>query len=515
MPSPAENLANSLDVLKQLQEDGIVAIKSEELSRTDRERLFDNGFIKEVYKGWYISVSPEEKQGDTTSWYSNYWEFCSQLLNDKYGEKWYVSPEQSILLHAGNKSIPEQLIIRSPEAENFRTDLLYQTSLFHIRSALPKKSEIVEIDGIRALSVAAAIIQASPTLFIKNPIDTRAALLLIKDSSEVLNILLEGGHRKIAWRLAGAFRNVGQDRIADDLMQTMQKGGYEARELDPFDGKVGIFLSNRVHSPYENRIKLMWYQMRDRVIKISPPAPGIPVDKNAYMEAVQKIYVTDAYHSLSIERYKVTPELIERVRSGAWDIGQSEGDQQQRDAMAAKGYWEAFKAVETSVQRILDGENASNVVDKDHGNWYRELFGPSVTAGLLKPGDLAGYRNHSVYISQSKHIPLNSGAVRDVIPVLFTLLKEEQDSFVRSVMGHFIFVFIHPYMDGNGRMGRFLMNAMLASGGYPWTVIPVEQRKEYMLSLEEASVNQNIQPFAFFLGNLVREAMEGHPVARI
>jgi hypothetical protein len=36
------------------------------------------------------------------------------------------------------------------------------------------------------------------------------------------------------------------------------------------------------------------------------------------------------------------------------------------------------------------------------------------------------------------------------------------------------------YMDGNGRIGRFLMNVMLASGGYPWTVIPVSDRNAYM-----------------------------------
>jgi hypothetical protein len=50
------------------------------------------------------------------------------------------------------------------------------------------------------------------------------------------------------------------------------------------------------------------------------------------------------------------------------------------------------------------------------------------------------------------------------------LLHQEDEASVRGVLGHFMFVYIHPYMDGNGRMGRFLMNLMLASGGYPWTI---------------------------------------------
>jgi class 3 adenylate cyclase/tetratricopeptide (TPR) repeat protein len=43
-------------------------------------------------------------------------------------------------------------------------------------------------------------------------------------------------------------------------------------------------------------------------------------------------------------------------------------------------------------------------------------------------------------------------------------------------------------MDGNGRIGRFIMNAMLASGGYPWTIIPVEKRNNYMAALEKATL---------------------------
>ena len=59
-------------------------------------------------------------------------------------------------------------------------------------------------------------------------------------------------------------------------------------------------------------------------------------------------------------------------------------------------------------------------------------------------------------------------------------------------------------MDGNGRMGRFLMNAMLASGGYPWTIIRVEQRDPYMAALDAASAEGDIGPFTEFLADAVR-----------
>lgn len=91
------------------------------------------------------------------------------------------------------------------------------------------------------------------------------------------------------------------------------------------------------------------------------------------------------------------------------------------------------------------------------------------------------------------------------MPVFFELLAKETDAAVRVVMGHFIFVYIHPYMDGNGRMGRFLMNVMMAAGGYDWTVIPVEARAAYMRALEATSVKQDIVPFTEFLAECIRK----------
>lgn len=71
-----------------------------------------------------------------------------------------------------------------------------------------------------------------------------------------------------------------------------------------------------------------------------------------------------------------------------------------------------------------------------------------------------------VYIRHSTHVPLNYNAARKAMPALFDLLHGETGPVVRAVPGHFIFVYIHPYMDGNGRMGRFLLHQMLSSGSY-------------------------------------------------
>ena len=85
------------------------------------------------------------------------------------------------------------------------------------------------------------------------------------------------------------------------------------------------------------------------------------------------------------------------------------------------------------------------------------------------------------------------------MPAFFDLLRAEEHPAVRVVLGDFIFVYIHPYMDGNGRMGRFLMNAIMAAAGYPWTVIPLSECRTYMAALERASVEEDIGPFAAFL----------------
>jgi Fic family protein len=239
--------------------------------------------------------------------------------------------------------------------------------------------------------------------------------------------------------------------------------------------------------------------MRNEVVDEFPPPPGLPGDHDGYLRRIDEIYVNDAYNSLSIEGYQVTPELIEQIRDGRWNPDASESDRQLRNALAAKGYNLAFMAVKESIRKILEGGRPADIVAVDHRDWYTRMFAPSVQAGILKPADLAGYRNQPVYIKGSQHVPLPHPAVVDCMEAFFRLIDEEPHAGVRAVLGHFIFVFIHPYMDGNGRIGRFLMNTMLASGGYQWAVIRLVRRNQYMEALEEASAGGRIAELARFI----------------
>ena len=505
MPTPNEKLAESLAALHQLQKGGRRVFRSDNLSRTHRERLLQNGFLQEVMKGWVISSSPSARAGDSTPWYASFWEFCARYCDERFGEEWHLSPEQSILLYAENTVIPTQVVVYSPKATNHTTELLLGTSMYDLKQAdMPAAADVSVRNGLRLFSPAAALVKAPEAFFNRNPIETQVALSSLADAADVLGHLLDGGRTVKAGQIAGAFRRIGRPEFADEIVKTMKRASYGVRESDPFAPEQTFRALPAAVSPIVGRIEAMWDTMRGVVIENFPKAPGLPKDRKEYLGFVDDIYKSDAYHSLSIEGHSVTPALIERVQRGDWDPDHHDDDRSNRDALAARGYWQAFQLVKASVAEIITGSNPGALVRTAHKDWYGELFQPCVGAGLIPAGALAGYRNDAVYLRTSRYVPPRWEAVRDAMPALFDLLERETDAGVRAVLGHWLFGCIHPYPDGNGRMARFLMNAMLASGGYPWTVIRVEDRDAYLAALDRASIDANIQPFAAFIAERAR-----------
>lgn len=511
MPAPHEKLAEALTALQVLQKAGRRVIQSSELSRVHRERLLKNGFLQEVVKGWLISSSPGARAGDSTPWYASFWEFCARYCEQRFGSDWHLSPEQSVLLLAENTVIPRQVVVYASKGGNHNLDLLFGTSLYDLKSEIPDAAFLTEKNGLRPFSPAAALVRIPESFFDRRPVEAQVVLASLRDAADLLRLLLTGGNSTKAGVLAGALRRIGRPELADEVVNTMRAAGYDTRESDPFDAAKSVGVLAPAASPIVGRMRVMWASMRDTVATNFPAPPGLPREKDRYLELVDDIYKSDAYHSLSIEGYSVTPQLIERVQAGNWNPDHHDDDRKNRDALAARGYWQAFQKVKGAVAEIISGANPGARARATHMDWYRELFQPCAAAGIIPVGALAGYRHDAVYIRTSRYVPPRWEAVRDAMPELFSLLEQEEHSAVRAVLGHWLFGYIHPFSDGNGRMARFAMNVMLASGGYPWTVIHKEDRDTYLSALDAASIEMNIAPFTAFIAERVRWSMEHAP----
>jgi hypothetical protein len=164
------------------------------------------------------------------------WRFAAVYLETRFGQNWSLSPEQSVSLHAGNWTDPRQLAVRSPKGRNNVTKLPHGTSLSELEAPLPDLCDTAEKDGLRLFALESALIEASPLFFLHHATDARAPMAMIRDASDLLTKLLDGGHSKIAGRLA--VRNCGRGALADEITRTMSTAGYTVCETDPFNDRA-------------------------------------------------------------------------------------------------------------------------------------------------------------------------------------------------------------------------------------------------------------------------------------
>jgi len=504
-----EKLASSLTVLEKLQTGGRVVFRSNELTRTHQTRLVDAGWLRQIVKGWYMPSRPQEVKGDTTTWYASLREFIRGYCEDRFGRDWYVNAEISLLLHTGATTMPRQILVNALKGKGNYLQLPAGSSLYdYAAKDFASFERRTEVQGLRALSLEMALVKAAPNFWLADPLTLRLALGQLRDVTALSRILLDGGNSSVAGRLVAALEAVGKLDFATELAENMTTAGYVLNKTNPFEGPVAPVRSIP-ESPYCGRIREMWIDMRKDILATwTTPARPVP-DVEEYLAEAEERYVTDAYHSLSIEGYRVTPELIEKVRNSTWKPETT--DNEDHNALAARGYYEAHLEVQESLRAVLTGANAGDILRQQLQSWYRSLWGPALRAGIFKPADLAGWRAWPIYIRNSEHVPLPADAVRDAMPLLFELLIEETEPQVQAVLGHFVFVFIHPYMDGNGRLARFLLNLMLARGGWPWTIVTMETRKRYMEALEDASARKNIIPFTEVINELVGQQLMAAP----
>lgn len=118
------------------------------------------------------------------------------------------------------------------------------------------------------------------------------------------------------------------------------------------------------------------------------------------------------------------------------------------------------------------------------------------------------YRNENVFISGAIHVP---PAYMNVPYEMQKLINQYQawqglHPVVRACFLHGEFVKIHPFVDGNGRTARLLLNFELIQSGYPPVVIKTENRADYYDALDKAHTTNNYTDFIKIIVDLVNES---------
>jgi Fic family protein len=306
-------------------------------------------------------------------------------------------------------------------------------------------------------------------------------------------------------RLAHVAEDLGNLGMAGRLKAVIQDQG------DDFHGRARtgalvvpvVVRSRPAGSPaYLTRFRTQLDTVREHLVAAHLPAsPKLSL-------AVRRSFAQDAkrddvYHSTTIEGYRVTPDDMEAVFSGRPVQGTTPEEAERRFALL--GYANAFDVV---LKRFSDALTPLNLTLDVVFDLHEALWYPSVDAGILPAQALREVRNSPVYLWDSRFVPPPPEKARPMLETLGDYSRSTSMSGAeRAGVLHWGFESIHPFRDGNGRVGRLLMNLALGDEGYPWVTIRAEDRSVYFRALEQGQVYDNGIPWAVFLRQSIESAI--------
>jgi len=117
------------------------------------------------------------------------------------------------------------------------------------------------------------------------------------------------------------------------------------------------------------------------------------------------------------------------------------------------------------------------------------------------------YRKRKVWVEGASFVPAMPALVPKLMKQFYAWFNRNKLNTIElSAIAHEKLVFIHPFIDGNGRVARLLTNLILMQKGYPPALILKTERKKYIRTLEQAH-NEQYQPFVDFIGRAVERSL--------
>lgn len=206
-----------------------------------------------------------------------------------------------------------------------------------------------------------------------------------------------------------------------------------------------------------------------------------PLPKYTVQSLREKLFLEWTYHSNAIEGNTLTLQETKVVLEGI-----TVGGKTLREHLEIINHQEAIQYVEEIVQ-----------TQEALSEWQIKNLHRLVLKGI--DDAYAGvYRNQQVFISGAVHTPPSPVQIPEQMEKLMQWYKEEAQQLhpvERGAMLHALFVGIHPFIDGNGRTSRLLLNLELMKSGYPPVIIRVENRLAYYSALDQAHTTHEYHTF--------------------
>ena len=181
------------------------------------------------------------------------------------------------------------------------------------------------------------------------------------------------------------------------------------------------------------------------------------------------------------------------------------GYQVRTDEMLKRSIYNHYKAF----QMVRDQLEKTNEITEDFVKDLHEVLVDGLSEGGL-------YRNTNLRINGSKYIPCDYVKVYDRMKKYYINVTSPFD-IVTSARGtystvlekiayaHLEFSKIHPFLDGNGRLARLILNYLLMANGYAPIVIRAKHKERYFECLEAYKVDKTPQPFLELLDELLNK----------
>ena len=478
-------------------------VHSKNMNPRQQALLHKNGYLKRIIRGWYLFDADlvARSAGESALWYESIWSFIGQYLHTRFKDNYWLSAEASLDIHTNNNSMPSQIVVFVKNGTEQIVKLPNNMSLL-LTNGKNVPAEIVEHQDVKVFSLESATASSAPASYKNYPVSMQIALQTA-NLDKLAEALLRSKNKASAGRIIGAYEALGMRAESKKLNSILSSVFDGIQTKNPFETAPVEIAARKKEASSAYRVRIIWEKSREVIDALfADKKPGFDFWSKSLdqtLDTIDELYVHDAYHSLSIEGYAVTQELIEKVSRGDWSPETLEQDQDANNALAARGYYDAFNLVKESISEAYKKEDLSYLIDVGITQWHTALFSPCVSAGLISELDLAGYRRGPIYIRSSRHVPPASEQVMDCMQALKGCIATEESFAVKAILAHWLFGYIHPYFDGNGRTARLLMNFLLTVGGYKWVVVRKEDRNKYMAALESASVGKDIIPFANFI----------------